>query len=294
MAGSAIRNMLGEILVGGVRDGLLHDQPGFGTAEKLILTASAVAAYAVARVVLAVLGLPTVPGYSALLLGQSWYAWPAFTVLLFVLTLLARPLVRVRFDAPLFCAATGLLALPTHGGDVRNALLDAGSPSVYLKMAVEQVLLAGSLLAAYAALYRPMTVSQVVVDEPEDLPSDRGWTVVTQGVITLTLLALLGLSPLKGQAILSAALAGGLGALITFRSQRVTGSVWYVAGLMASGVVAYLWTYVRPDGYQIGDVSGLLAGPARVLPLHYVTAGVAGTLYGYWVARAWAGEAEEA
>ena len=63
---------------------------------------------------------------------------------------------------------------------------------------------------------------------------------------------------------------------------------------MLCGLVAYGWTYLHPDGYAIGDVGGLLAGPARVLPLHYASAGVAGTLYGYWIAQVWAGEAEDA
>ena len=296
MPANVLTDMLGEILVGGVSDGLLRVPANLSTAQRVLLAATAVAAFALGGSALALVGLPAVPGISALLLAQSWYAWPAATSVLVLLTLLARPIVgRVRFDAPVFCAACGLLVLPVRGGDARNALLDAGSAGVYVKMAVEQALLAGSLLLAYAALYRrPVTAAEGASGEIVDTANDRLWTIGMQAALMLALLGVLALSPLKGQVLLSAALAGGVAAAVTHKSYRVHGSIWYAAGTMLCGLIAYAWTYLHPDGVRLGDVAGLLAGPARVLPLHYATAGIAGTIYGCWLAQIWAGEAVEA
>ncbi|HEX8324452.1 MAG TPA: hypothetical protein VF595_11130 [Tepidisphaeraceae bacterium] len=262
--------------------------------QKLLLASTAVGTYAVSRYVLGLLGLPAVPNVSALLLqDQPLYGPLVVLMLTVVLTLLARPLVgQVRYDAPLFCAVVGLLALPVHGGDVRNALLNSGSPSVYLRMAVELLILGVAVFLGYFALYRGAdvttpadmdTIPPAPVDE--DSATDRVAAVAVQTVVTLAILSILGQSPLKGQAMFGVALAGGLGAWLTYKTRIVRGSVWYVAGTLLAGLIAYAWTFFQPEGLPLGDTRGYLAGAARSLPIHYATAGVAGTIYGYWAGR---------
>lgn len=294
MASSQLTSLLGDFLGDGRTAGALAVPRQLGTAQKLLLTAVAIGAYVVSRYVLTVLGLPAVPQISSLLLlDQPVYAPLAVFSLMAILPLLARPLVGgVRYDAPLFCAALGLLALPTHGGDVRNALLDSGSPAVYLRMAVELIVLAVGVLLGYVALVRPagpLDVGEVdasaSVEHDIDTPADRLAAVGVQTLMTLALLSILGQSPAKGQAMLGLALASGLSAWITYKTRVVRGSVWYVAGTLLAGLIAYVWTYFTPNGLPLGDTRGYLAGAARSLPLHYATAGVAGTIYGYWAGR---------
>lgn len=301
MASSLLGGLFGEFLGRGVAESSLP-AGALSNSEKTILGATAIACYIVARSVFSLLGMPSLPGISSLLLqDQAFYAPLVAVILLIGLTILARPFVGgIRHDAPLFCAAIGMLALPTHSGDSRNALLDAGSAGVYIKMIMEIALLALGVAISYVALGRvePPLVTGLdpaapPAEEPQiDTAGDRLAAIGVQALVVIALLSLLGQSPAKGQALLAVALSGGLGAWVCYKTRVVRGSVWYVAGTLLAGVVAYAWTCFHPEGLSLGDTRGYLAGAARSLPLHYATAGVAGTIYGYWAGRA--GEAEQA
>lgn len=294
MASSAFGNLFGEFLGQGAFDAMTEPQPLINP-QKVILAATAITAYVIARSVFGLFGLPSIPGISSLLLqDQPFYAPVVAIGVLIGLTLLVRPFVGgIRHDAPLFCAAIGLLALPTHSGDARNALLDAGNAGVYVKMIIELAVLTVGLLTAYLALGRttPPEIEQldpvtVAAAEPQiDTAGDRLAAVGVQALVVIALLSLLGQSPSKGQALLAIAVSGGLAAWVSYKTRIVRGSVWYVAGTLLAGLIAYVWTGLHPDGLPLGDTRGYLAGAARSLPLHYATAGVAGTIYGYWAGR---------
>jgi hypothetical protein len=111
--------------------------------------------------------------------------------------------------------------------------------------------------------------------------------VLAQAVATLVLMMFLGQSPLNGQAMAAAAGAGLLGTLIIHQAYGTRGSAAYVIGTMLAGIAAYIYTHFNDTGLAIGDVRGLLAGPARSRPLHSATAGVAGTIFGYWISVVW-------
>lgn len=299
MASSLVDNLLGiftEAAIGRVRTNpVVH----LSNLDKILLAVAGVAAYVVFLAVFGLLGLPALPKISSLLLqGQPIYAIVVVWIGIVAMALLMRPLVgRVRFEAPVFCAAVGLLALPTHGGDFRHALIEAAGPAVYLRMAVELLLLATAVAAAYLTLGVGRSNQPTLnPDDPANLPAvevesqdtavDRLAAVGIQTIVVIALLSFLGKSPLKGQALCGLALASGLAAWVTYKTRQVDGSVWSVAGTLLAGLIAYGYSFVQPDGLAIADVKHALAGAAYSLPLHYASAGVAGAIYGYWTARA--------
>lgn len=295
MASALFDNLLGDFLGPAAVEASGAGMP-LSNPQKVVLAATAITSYVISRALFSLLGLPAIPKISTLLLqDQPIYAPLIAMAVLVGLTLLAIPFVRgIRHDAPVFCAAIGLLALPTHSGDMRNALLDAGTASVYGKMIIELALLTVAIFAAYLVLGKrtPPVVNELdpaaaaAVEEPQiDTMADRLMVVGVQALVTIGLLALLGQSPVKGQAIIGVALAGGLASWLTYKSRVVRGSAWYVAGTLLAGAAAYAWTGLHPEGIELGDTRGYLAGAARSLPLHYATAGVAGTIYGYWAGR---------
>ncbi|MGN6505072.1 MAG: hypothetical protein ACTHM6_05855 [Tepidisphaeraceae bacterium] len=257
-----------------------------GNGQQLLLWGLGLVAFVVLRWVFAALNIPALPHESSLLtVDQPFYAIILAGLGLVVVAAAARPLVaRVRSDAPLFAATLGLLAIPTRGGDIRNALLDASSAGVFLQMGFELLLLwCFVTIASYVS--RPRLAG--VAPAERDTVADRLTAIGAQGLATLVLLTLIGQSPLKGQAIVGVGVAGLLATLIVHQSYRVAGSICYVTGTMLAGLAAYLWCFFHPAGLALGDTSGLFAGAARSLPLHYATAGVAGTLYGYWIGGSW-------
>ena len=268
---------------------LLANAP-LGTAEKMTLVVAAVACFAVWKFVLAAAGLPSEIHISTLLLHQGVAGVIAVAVLMPVLTIVMTALLgRLRPEAGIFCVVLGLIALPTRGGDIRNALLNAGSYSIYLTMAIEQtvlwVIVGASLLLAERL--GPTLGAKFTETEAGETNNDRLTVVFSQAAAVLILMVFVGQSPVKGQAMIGLALASFGATLAIHQSYRVAGAIWFVTGTMLAGFVAYVWGRFFVSGTDIGDVHGLLAGPARSLPLHYATTGVAGTIYGYWTSMTW-------
>ena len=306
MVSSVIDHLLGDFLGTASSEAVLDvavERQDLTNADKALLGATALLGYVIARMVFSAVGVPVIPGITGSLLvgGAGSAVVGILTVgIVFVgLTLLARPIVkRIRTDAPVFCAALALLAVPTHGGDLRNVLLDAGGQGVFITLAVELLLLTVVIALAYVtAGFSRVSVPQldpadadagtppVIEDGDVDTAVDRLAAVGIQTVVTLGLLSLLGQSPVKGQALLGVALAGGLAGWMTYKARRVRGSAYYVVGTLLAGIIAFVYTRFAPDGTAIAEARGALAGAARSLPMHYATAGVAGTLYGYWAGR---------
>jgi len=268
----------------------LHANAPLTTADKVVLTAVAIGCYVVWYYIYKTCGLPNIPQISSLLLHQGFVGVVVTAILMPVLAVTCTAgLGRIRPEAGVFCATLGLLALPTHGGDIRNALLDAGSYNVFLTMAIEQILLwiivGGSLLAAESLGHR--LHAKFTETEEGETTSDRLTVIGSQAAAVLILMAFVGQSPVKGQAMVGLGVAAMGSAILIHQSYKLAGAFWYVTGTMLAGLVAYLWGRFIQSGADIGDVSGWLAGPARSLPLHYASIGVAGTIYGYWISMTW-------
>ena len=279
---NVFEEFLGQLLFGGSSEA--HGV--IGTRQKFTLWGAALILFVACGWILSFFGLPAIPHISSLLThGQPFYAIVIVGIVYVLAAIIARPTVGgIRPDAALFCAAIAMLALPTRGGDIRNALLDSGSPSVFIAMTIELIVLSGFVLLA-SLISRPKPI--VTGTAQADSTNDRLTVVGVQALAMLILLSLIGQSPLKGQSITCAAAAGLIATLIVHQSYRVTGSICYLAGTLLAGVVAYVWSYFNHAALPLGDTSGLLAGAARSLPLHYATAGVAGTIYGYWISGSW-------
>src|SRR5256885_12621050 len=95
--------------------------------------------------------VPSYPGFAASLLGQPSpvvaivFAYVGVAVAACIGALLCG---GVRYDAPLFCGAVALSVLSFRGGTIRNVLLSATGRGVFLRLAVEVVLLFGAMLMA--------------------------------------------------------------------------------------------------------------------------------------------------
>ena len=59
---------------------------------------------------------------------------------------------------------------------------------------------------------------------------------------------------------------------------------WYWLGSLVVGLIGYFTAYSHPDLWITGFAEGGLANLAHAMPLDLASAGIAGTLLGYWSA----------
>ncbi|GIW76372.1 MAG: hypothetical protein KatS3mg104_1435 [Phycisphaerae bacterium] len=272
----------------------LTDANPLTTFQKVWLTVISLLCYGIWYTLHTRMGLPVYPGFSAGFLGDKPFIGSLLVLVgIPVVTCLASLVTgRIRFEAGLFCCTVGLISLSVHGGDVRQALLDNG-PVVYIRFALESVILGTSLVAAYLILQKrlPLGIAWRATepDSPDpDTPSDRITVVVVQALVMMCLMTILCPSPQKGQALGMVGLSGALASMIVHHVYKVRSSFWYLCGTMLASIVAYLYTGLfSPGGASIGVTTGWVAGAARALPLDYASLGVAGTVFGYWTSRVW-------
>jgi len=267
----------------------------FSNTERLRLLIGVLLAFEAFHWLGAAVRVPLIPKFSASLLQDGSIGGLIGIGVIFLLVTAVTTLLvgRFRYEAGLFCAAFGLIAVPTRGGEITNALLSAnGSRAVYWTLAIELVLLSTIVCAGYWLQGRfHRRPAAIAPNLDPDTTRDRLTVVAVQAVTTLVLLLLVGQSPAKGQALIGVGVCAVLSALMTNQSYKVRGSQWYVLGTLLAGVIAYLYTFFSgAPGANIGDVRGLLAGGARSLPLHYASLGVAGAIYGYWISMVWIGQ----
>jgi hypothetical protein len=276
-------------------DGLINPNDHHLTAtQKILLGVASVACLGIWYLLHTLVGIPVYPHFSAGILSDKPVIGGALALIgIPVISVLASLIVgRVRFEAGLFCCLIGLITLPAHGGDIRDALLTHG-PGVYVSLAIESLLLGIGIIATCLILDRMRTSPllappAVSSDADPDTTSDRITAVIVQALVTLALLTLICQSPQKGQTLATAALASMLAAMLVHQIYVVRGSVWYIAGTMLASVIAYLYTGLfSPAGAEIGVTTGMTAGAARPLPLHYATLGCAGAIFGYWCSLIW-------
>jgi hypothetical protein len=273
---------------------MIQDVPvAFSLRDKLMLVGGAVACYALWRLLLQSASIPAEPEFFASLLAdQPINALLLTAVGIPLMALLASVIVgRIRFEAGLFCALIGLIYLPASGGTSRSLLLRSSGPGIYLQLAVELAVLLGIIVATHVLLRR-MPGQRLLTAPSGETPKRESMNegllaMGAQTLCTLVILMFIGQSPDKGQTMAAVATAALLSTLAVHYSYAVRGGLWYVSGTLLAGIVAYIYTYFRPAGMEIGEVRGMLAGAARSLPLHYATAGAAGALFGYWTSVVW-------
>jgi hypothetical protein len=244
--------------------------------------------------------VPAMTGFEPSVLRQSSGAFAAIVVALatWVAVVLCTFVAgTVRADAGLCCAAFGMMAMSARGGPIRFALMGS-SPGVFWTLTFELVFLF-AVLGVGALVVRQMVKLRLVRDEEDfqrdDSPLDqRIIATATHACATATLMLILCRSDQKAQCLASAGIASLLASLIAGMVAPVRPGFWYWISPMFVGALGYIWAARSPENLAIGRPGGYFQALARPLPLDYASAGVAGAMLGYWVARAWQRQREHA
>jgi hypothetical protein len=234
------------------------------------------------------IGVPAHPGFEMSLLQQPHQPLPMLMVgvALLVGTLLSTAIVgRVRAEAGFFAATLGMGVLSALGGPMRDVLFAAGTPAIYLVLAIELALLFVILCIAWSAITLLRTPGLVALEEgEEDESTNQRLLALAASAVAMTLLMLiLCRSDDKFQAMAStfiAALVGTMGAHWLFPTRP---SIWYWMAPLAVGLLGYLWAWQMPSpDFAIGVIDHPLARP---LPIDYASFGASGSILGYWLSR---------
>lgn len=201
----------------------------------------------------------------------------------------------VRPDAGLFIAACALWSFRRDGGMARDVYLAHPVGSTFVTLAIELVLL-GVILSIVFLISRQMVAKKLIPDDcdidlirpkPEPL-GQRLLATATHALVTMVVLLLTLRSDERMQVTGMVFVAGLLASMSTVRFIPATPSIYFWASPVLVGLIGYLASSIRGTAnLPIGDVAGYFGALARAMPLDYASAGVAGSLYGYWVARGW-------
>jgi hypothetical protein len=213
-----------------------------------------------------------------------------FWVVLAVATVLATVLTSWRwFLAGLFCACLGSTAWAIRGGSLRYVLFSASSPSVFLVLVVEQVLLLGAVAGLWLLLWRLQQMQPIVVEElhkpiEPSPPGDPIYAMATQtlsmGILMLFLAATDNAKQVDASVFIAAAVATAIAQSLQ-KAQNL--GKWYWVGPLLVGLIGYAGCYFSPRGWDLGQPTGTFAPLARPLPICYASFGMAGALLGYWM-----------
>lgn len=284
--------------VGQARQQAEHAWGTYTVRDRVLLTVGSFACVLLFLWVAGVFGIPAHPHAHGSLLAQpsAFVALLVTLVALVACVLLSSVVVSlVHFDAGLFCAAVGLLALSVRGGPLRYVLMYSSGPGVFLTLCAELVLLFAFVGIAWLAL-RAMRRRGFVVDdvtrdglhEEDEKPGHHALATLTQIVTMAVVVLLLAQTDDKAQVIAAVAVAALLGTLAAHSLFPVSPSVWYWVGPLGVGLIGYGVAYASADAtWTIGNVAGTFAPLGRPLPLDYAGAGTAGALLGYWTSRRW-------
>lgn len=203
---------------------------------------------------------------------------------------------RWRPEAGLFCAAVGVGVFAVRGGSITQTLQNGSGGSVFVTLAVELVLFYA--VVAMTALLCSKLIGTVErspdaetgnSDGTEPLPLRHNLlAVVVQAVAMVVVMMVLGQSESKKQAIAVVAIAAYVGAIVAHYTFPVRRGEWLAFGPLLVGVLGYLFESTQSANHAIGLVSSPLA---TALPIHFVSAGIAGGTLGHWMSRKWQEEA---
>jgi hypothetical protein len=209
-------------------------------------------------------------------------------VLLIVSTLVCTVLAgAVHFEAGLFAAAFGLIAITLRCGTIQSVLFEAnGSQTVFIHLIIELLLLGVILIVAWLMLRQIARALRGY--DAVTLISDSGLlnnltATAAQVVISGVILMILCQSDAKDQCLASVAIASTVGSILAYKYAATRVSFWYWIGPLIVGIIGYAIALVGQDAtLSIGYPTGMFAPLARPLPLDYASVGVAGAILGFW------------
>lgn len=256
--------------------------------------------YAGARLV----GFPADVGFDASLLRQpnAVLAIVGAIATLVVATVIALPIVRgVHAEAALAVGALALAQFTWRGGTIAQTLLEAGSKSIYLTLALETALLFGAAIGMWFVvrkflpqqteipfnenIERALQEKNAESIQPEPL-DQKLLATATQAIVMIACMLLLCRSTAKIQVFFSIFFSAMLGTIAAHRFISVRPGFWYWMGPVIVALVGYVTGYFSPIGLAVGDPGHYFAALARPLPLDYLAAAVPGAAWGYAIREA--------
>lgn len=199
----------------------------------------------------------------------------------------------IRPDVGLFAAAIALLAIRRVGGPAREVYLAAPVAGTLWRLAVESALLAAVLGVIFVVTRGLVSAGWVADDEVADgirvepEPVGQKWLAfATQALVVYVLMSILCRSDERMQVTATLAIASIIAAVCTVRFIPAMPSVYFWLAPLALSAGGYAFAAMSKQPLlTIGEPSGAFASVLRSMPLDFASAGVAGSLYGYWVGR---------
>ncbi len=273
----------------------------YSTRDRTLLSIGSITSFWIFWTVGGLVGFPRDYGYNASILCQPSAILIMITaaVVLVACVLMTSFFANVvHFEAGLFCAAIGMLALSIRGGSMRYVLMESTGSGIFLKLAVELAFLFVVMGAGWMTLTRLRDMKMIRgephgEDDPDDLPAQGAMALGVQIVIMIILMLLLAQTDKKAQVVWSVAISSCLAAMAAHSLFPSRPSTWYWTTPLIVGVVGYLLAWSGGNMLPGGAVGGVAPALARPLPLDYASVGVAGSLMGYWVSRRWQYEKNE-
>jgi len=265
--------------------------------SRLLISISVIACFALVWFAGALFAIPVHRGFEGSLLMQPWSTWIVVVILVFLNVCLGTLIAgSIRYDAGLFSACVGLASLSYRGGPIRYVLFGATSPSIYLGLLTELLVLyaivgvSSSLQNMFYSAGMLMSDSlRDSIEETEHPIALKIQAAAVQTVVMLALVLLLAQTDKKNQVLASVAIASFVGTIASYQVFPVHPSMWYWIGPLVVGIVGYAWGYKDPGDWRIGVSANHLAAP---LPLDYASVGPAFAILGYWMGRRWRRERE--
>jgi hypothetical protein len=256
-----------------------------------------IGAYLAGKLLADGVGVFSHPGFGASLALDPLSPASAFfkTALVAILVGIAATFVGkfIRPDAGLFAAAIALLAVRRSGGASRNVYLSHPEPTVYIPLLIECVVLA--IVLGMIFLVSRRLIQMKLIGDDADIDKVRTdaeplgqklLAVATQTLVFMVVPMFMCRSDMPMQVTATLFVAGLVASFSTVRFIPATPSVFFWIGPMVAGMVAYAVARGAANpGLEIGEPGGYFAAVARAMPLDFASAGVAGSLYGYWLGR---------
>ncbi len=281
----------------------------FTTLERLLLTVGSAICLFISLWLARAMNVPPTPAFAGSILSTPA---PILSLLVVMLSAVVCTLVGtiiaafLRLEAGLFCTTIGLAALSIRGGSMHSVLQYAYSPAVFITLAVETLFLLAILAGCWILLHKlfPIVWSARLQATPDDsLPApledrhtdigDILFAVGVQAIVMILCEMLLLQSDAKKQVLAGLCVSAFIATLVSCQFAPLVDGVCYWLVPAIVGVIGYLFAFLSPDGYTIGETHGFLAPLARALPLDYITLGTAGSVLGFWTARKWKEESEQ-
>jgi hypothetical protein len=285
-------------------DSIAHQVTTIGYRPKLLLLVALALSAAAFLFASRTFRIPAAPHFDASLLAQPA---PFVSLAIVAVTLLATVLLAtliagtIRFDAGLFCAAAGMIALSIRSGRMGDLLRQSAvlpTPTFFVHLALELVALYAFVAVAWSLLWALHTNGHLKADEFRDGVEDtdeplpfKASALVMQSLVMAAGVLLLAQSDDKAQTLAAVFLSAFTGACCAYYMYPISPSPWLWVGPMLVGAAGYTLAYFQTaptdDLWRTGHLTHALAPLARPIPLDYASAGPAGAILGYWMSRRW-------